>query len=147
MKNLTSIILVFAILVTTSCKKNKIENTIENSTWKLITITLNEEDKTQSILENNTVFATINFEEKNQVVTFSESTRPVVLATESGNWSIEKIIPTVGDNYYLIKNSLQFSEKRSSIFNLGEYGSQVELINNKLVQEIDEYIITYEKVN
>jgi len=124
MKNLTSIILVFAILVTTSCKKNKIENTIENSTWKLITITLNEEDKTQSILENNTVFATINFEEKNQVVTFSESTRPVVLATESGNWSIEKIIPTVGDN-----------------------GSQVELINNKLVQEIDEYIITYEKVN
>ncbi len=147
MKNLITILSVIALLFSTSCKKNKIENTVQNTTWKLTSIILEGENKTVSILKENTVFTTISFGRKEGNVTFSESTRPIIEETEKGDWTIEKIIPTVGKNYYLIKNTLPYSQNRVEIFNLNAYGSQLQLIENNLIQEVGEYIVTYEKVN
>lgn len=148
MKNLTIIALVISITMITSCKKSKLTSKIANSTWELIAITVNSEDKTDTILKSEVVYTKISYSSDGNTMTYLNPTRDIEEQEEKGEWTLEKIVPTVGKSYYLVKNTMIYSQKRVNVFNLHEYGSEVQLSEeNQLTQSVGEFTVIYGKVN
>jgi len=160
MKNLTYILI--ALLFATSCKKVKITKKINGSSWELQQILLNDDDVTEVIKQQKTVYLNLNYSEKGEKVTFENPTQDYAIEREEGKWSLEKIVPTVGEKYFLIKNEIPYNYERRKIFNLTEYGCNVQLTdNNTLTQSItynettgkqgdqreNTYTIIYKKTN
>lgn len=147
MKNLI-IILLLSIGVASSCKKEKVTTKLENSTWEVSQIVLNDEDKTEEVLKTKIVYTRLEYTSASSSFTYLNPTRGSVEDTEEGDWNLEKIVPTVGKNYYLVRNTLPFSQKRKEVFNLNEYGSNLKITEDYiLTQTIEDYTIIYEKVN
>lgn len=148
MKNIALILLVFTLGFTSSCKKAKLSKGIDNTAWQISQVLLNEEDITAEVLKNEIVYRKLNYASSGGEIVFSEPTRESVDQEEVGEWELEKIVPTVGKSYYLIKNTLIYSQKRAGVFNLHQYGSEVMISgSNQLTQTVEEYTIIYEKVN
>ena len=147
MKKYTLILIVVGLTMLSYCKKAKLESKIGNSSWELTKIMIDSEDKTDTVLKNEIVYTRIEYSNSNAIL-YLNPTRESVEQEESGDWTLEKIVPTVGDSYYLVKNAMIYSQKRANVFNLHEYGSEVHLSEeNQLTQTIGEYTVIYEKVN
>ena len=147
MKNLTFILL--AIIFATSCKKAKIERKLNGTTWKISTITVNDQLISLDEMGKGIYYSTIQYNNEGNRVVFSELNRvqSSVSSTESGVWTIEKIVPTVGSAYYIVKNTLEYNYDRRNMFNVDEYGNELEFDgDNKLIQKEGEYTIVYAKV-
>ncbi len=135
MKNLTYILIVF--FFATSCKKAKITKTMNGSSWELNQILLEDEDVTTTIKNRKIVYLNLNYSKKGKKITFQNPTQTYALQEETGTWSLEKIVPTVGDKYFMVRNEIAYNFERRKVFNLTEYGSNVQLKDkNTLVQDI-----------
>lgn len=147
MKNLILILFVTIAAFTTSCKKSTLTKKMNNTTWELKQVTERSFDVTEKILKSKTVYTTISYSKDGNNITFSNPNTENVDTEENGTWKLEKIVPTVGDSYYLIRNSITYSYERRKLFNVSEYGSEVILSeDNLLTQTNGDYTITYEKV-
>ena len=148
MKNLTFILLLISFVFFASCKKTKLTKRMENSSWELSQILLDSEDKTNEVLSSKILYTNLDYAAEGGEIKFSNPTRESVAKEEFGEWTLEKIVPTVGKSYYLVKNAMAYSQVREYVFNLHVYGSEVKLIeSNQLTQTVGAYTIIYEKVN
>lgn len=121
---------------------------MENTSWELSQILIGSEDKTSEVLSTKILYTNLDYASEEGEIKFSNPTRQSVAKEEVGEWTIEKIVPTVGKSYYLVKNAMAFSQVREYVLNLHVYGSEVRLIEtNQLTQTVGEYTIIYEKVN
>jgi hypothetical protein len=148
MKNLTYILFLISFVFFASCKKTKLTKNMENTSWELSQILIGSEDKTSEVLSTKILYTNLDYASEEGEIKFSNPTRQSVAKEEVGEWTIEKIVPTVGKSYYLVKNAMAFSQVREYVLNLHVYGSEVRLIEtNQLTQTVGEYTIIYEKVN
>lgn len=147
MKNIIILISLIGLVFISSCKKATLTKKLNNSSWELKKIMQGDEDVTIKILKTQYVYSSIEYTEDGNGVTLGTPNREELKA-ESGTWTLEKIVPTVGERYYLIRNTIEYNYGRRYVFNVSEYGSEVRLTENDvLTQTIDDYTITYEKVN
>lgn len=147
MKAFIYIIILSGIFFMSSCKKTTLTKKLNNSTWELKQITLEGDDVTANVLKTHYVYSSIVYAKDGNNVTLGTPNRED-LNEERGDWTLEKIVPTVGENYYLIRNSIEYNYGRRNVFNVSEYGSEMRLTENDiLTQTVNDYIITYEKVN
>ncbi len=140
---ITSLLFVFLI---SSCQKEKINKSLSGTTWELEKIILNDEDVTAKIKHQKVVYTVISYgDSKSQSVSFSAPDYPQV-KEESGEYKLEKIVPTSGKKYFMIRNVLKYNYQRRKVFNLNEYGAELEMgDNNTLVQSVEEYKLYYNK--
>lgn len=147
MKNITLILFVLIAIFVTSCKKSTLTKTMNNSSWELKQIMQGGEDVTINILKTEYVYSSIEYLKDGNKVILGKPNREE-LEEENGTWTLEKIVPTVGDKYYLIRNTIEYNYGRRKVFNVSEYGSEVILTeDNLLTQTKGDYTITYEKVD
>lgn len=148
MKSITLILFVLIAMFATSCKKSTLTKKMNGSTWELKQVKNEDVDVTSDVLKTKIVYNQLTYSNDGNVITFSNPNSEDIEKEEVGSWKLEKIVPTVGENYYLIRNIITYSYNRRNLFNVSEYGSEVMLTeDNLLTQTKGEYTITYEKVN
>lgn len=148
MKHILISLFVLIAVFTTACKKSTLTKKINNTTWQLKQVQVGDKDVTAETLNSKKVYQTIAYANDGNHVIFSNPTSSTIKLEEAGEWKLEKIVPTVGDSYYLVRNIIDYSYERRKFFNVGQYGSEVILTNdNLLTQTNGDYTITYEKVN
>ncbi len=147
MKTYIYIMSLLFVFLMSSCQKEKINKSLSGTTWKLDKIMLNEEDVTNKIRLQKVVYTIITYGgKKDKSVSFSAPELPQV-EEESGEYKIEKIVPTSGKKYYMIRNVLKYNYQRRKVFNLNEYGSELEMESDAvLVQAIGDYKVFYNKL-
>lgn len=146
MKTTLYLVLLFGVLFISSCKKSTLTKKLNNSSWELKQVLRGDEDVTASILKSKVFYSSLVYSKNGNEVTLGNPNREE-LKEEKGTWTLEKIVPTVGDRYYLIRNSVVYKYNRN-IFNINDYGSEMRLTKDKvLTQYIDEYTVIYKKVN
>lgn len=147
MKTALYILSIFGVLFISSCKKSTLTKKLNNSTWELKQVLQGDEDVTSSVIKTQAIYSSIVYSKNGNEVTLGNPNREE-LEAEAGTWTLEKIVPTVGDNYYLIRNAIEYKYGRNEVFNVNDYGSEMRLTENDiLTQYIDDYTLTYEKVN
>ncbi|MCT4581993.1 MAG: hypothetical protein N4A35_11280 [Flavobacteriales bacterium] len=147
MKNAIILLSLISLIFISSCKKATLTKKLNDSTWELKKVMQGDEDVTVKILKTQMVYSSIEYAKDGNGVILGTPNREELQA-EGGTWTLEKIVPTVGDRYYLIRNSIEYQYGRRNVFNVSEYGSEMKLTeNNVLTQTIDDYTITYEKIN
>jgi len=135
MKNLTYILI--ALLFATSCKKAKITKKMNGSSWELQQILLEDEDVTATIKETKIVYLQLDYAKTGKEITFANPTQTFAIEQEVGTWKLEKIVPTVGKRYFMIRNEIAYNFERRKVFNLTEYGNNLQMTDdNTLTQTI-----------
>jgi hypothetical protein len=148
MKKIVITLLVLVAVFSTACKKSTLTKKMNNSTWQLKQVQNGSKDVTAIILNTEKVYSLLTYANDGNNIIFSNPNSEKIEEEESGSWKLEKIVPTVGESYYLIRNTIAYSYERRKVFNVSEYGSEVVLTeDNILTQTKGDYIITYEKVN
>jgi hypothetical protein len=148
MKNIILISFVLIAVFATSCKKATLTKKMNDSTWQLKQIQSGSDDVTSDVLKTEVIYTNLRYSNDGNNIVFSNPNSENVAAEEEGSWELEKIVPTVGNSYYLIRNSISYSYERRKLFNVSEYGSEVILTeDNLLTQTKGDYTITYEKIN
>ena len=129
---------------------------MNGSSWEVQQIKQDGEDVTEYIKSHKTVYLKLSYAKKGKEITFENPTQTFAIEKEVGTWELEKIVPTVGKRYFMIRNLVPYNFERRKVFNLTEYGNNVQLTDdNTLTQTItytesnreSNYTITYKKIN